>query len=242
MKAAFISDLHLHDDRPQATRAFFGFLDGASRRAEALYILGDLFEFWIGDDAPLPSYADVITALRGASDRGLSLYFMHGNRDFLIGERFAETTGCRILNDPTTIELHNHEPVLLMHGDTLCTDDVEYQEYRRLVRDPRWQREFLALTPEKRLETARHYRGESMKRTAGKSAAIMDVSQQAVVEAMTRHRVSYLIHGHTHRPGIHDFSIDGNTARRIVLGDWYEQGSVLEWGEGGFELKTLALT
>jgi UDP-2,3-diacylglucosamine hydrolase len=129
-----------------------------------------------------------------------------------------------------------------MHGDTLCTDDAEYQQFRRQVRDPQWQQAFLRQTPQQRLETARHYRGESARRTADKAAEIMDVSQQAVIDAMTSHRVSTLIHGHTHRPGMHTFSIDGSTAQRIVLGDWYDQGSALELGERGFELKALPLT
>ena len=241
MTAVFISDLHLHGDRPEAIEAFKGFLRDLPERASVLYILGDLFEFWIGDDAPLPAYVDVLEALRRACAAGLPVYFMHGNRDFLIGARFEQATGCRILPDPTVIEIGD-EPVLLMHGDTLCTDDTDYQQFRRQVRDPQWQQVFLGQPLEKRIEIARFYRGESLKRTSEKSMEIMDVAQPAVEEAMAGHQVRYLVHGHTHRPAIHDFNLQGRPAQRIVLGDWYDQGSMLEWTDSGLELKTLALT
>lgn len=241
MNAAFISDLHLHGDRPEAIEAFKAFLGELPGRASALYILGDLFEFWIGDDVPLPAYLDALEALRRAGESGLPLYFMHGNRDFLIGDGFEQATGCRILADPAVVDLGG-EPVLLMHGDTLCTDDTEYQQFRRQVRDPQWQRVFLSQPLERRLEIARAYRNESVKRTGEKAMEIMDVAQRAVEDAMTRHRVRYLIHGHTHRPAVHDLVVRDRPAQRIVLGDWYDQGSVLEWNDGGFELKTLPLT
>jgi len=241
MSTVFISDLHLHGDRPEAIGAFRAFLQELPERASALYILGDLFEFWIGDDAPLPAYLDVIQALRDAAATGLPVHFMHGNRDFLLGERFAQTTGCTLLPDPTVIDL-NGEPILLMHGDTLCTDDTEYQQFRRQVRDPQWQQVFLGQPLERRLEIAQAYRGESMKRTSEKSMEIMDVTQSAVEEAVARHGVRYLIHGHTHRPGVHDFTVGERQVKRIVLGDWHEQGSALEWTDSGFELKTLPLT
>ncbi len=241
MNVVFISDLHLHGDRPEAIEAFKGFLRDLPERASALYILGDLFEFWIGDDAPLPAYLDVLEALRRAGAAGLPMYFMHGNRDFLIGARFEQATGCRILPDPTVIEIGD-EPVLLMHGDTLCTGDTDYQQFRRQVRDPQWQQVFLGQPLEKRIEIAKFYRGESIKRTSEKAMEIMDVAQPAVEEAMAGHQVRYLVHGHTHRPAIHDFNLQGRPAQRIVLGDWYDQGSMLEWTDSGFELKTLALT
>ncbi len=241
MKTAFISDLHLHDERPAGIAAFTRFVDALAGRAAGLYILGDLFEFWIGDDAPLPGYVSVMETLRRATDRGLAVFFMHGNRDFLIGERFATATGCRLLADPTVIDL-DHQPVLLMHGDTLCADDTEYQQFRRRVRDPEWQTTFLSQPAERRLEIAHEYRGESVKRTGEKSALIMDVSQWAVEEAMMTHHVDCLIHGHTHRPGVHRFTLGGRAVRRIVLGDWYEQGSVLEWNGSDFEQTPLPLT
>lgn len=241
MKTVFVSDLHLHGDRPQAIEAFVRLLGDLPGHASALYILGDLFEFWIGDDAPLPAYGDALEALRRADAEGLPVHFMHGNRDFLVGTQFARDTGCRIMTDPTVVDIAG-EPVLLMHGDTLCSDDTDYQEFRRLVRDPRWQRTFLGEPLEKRLEIAKVYRGESMKRTREKPMEIMDVAQQAVVDAVKRHRVRYLVHGHTHRPGVHDLVVDGRAVRRIVLGDWHEHGSVLEWDDNGFELKTIPLT
>jgi len=241
VKALFISDLHLHDERPAGIAAFTRFVDGLAGQADALYILGDLFEFWIGDDTPLPGYITVMETMRRATDRGLPVFFMHGNRDFLIGAQFAIATGCRILPDPTVIEL-DHHPVLLMHGDTLCTDDTEYQQFRRQVRDPNWQGMFLAQPAEKRLEIAHAYRSESMKRTGEKAMEIMDVSQRAVEEALLEHHVDCLIHGHTHRPGVHRFTLAGQAVRRIVLGDWYQQGSVLEWDGTDFELTPLPLT
>jgi UDP-2,3-diacylglucosamine hydrolase len=240
MKTLFISDLHLHQQRPEGIAAFTRFMDGLPGHAAALYILGDLFEFWIGDDTPLPGYVTVMEAMRRAADRGLPVYFMHGNRDFLIGEDFAAATGCSLLTDPATVEVAQ-TPVLLMHGDTLCTDDTEYQAFRRQVRDPQWQQKFLAMPPQKRVEMALAYRSESMKRSGEKSTEIMDVAPAAVTAAMEDAGVSYLIHGHTHRPGIHRLDVEGRQAQRIVLGDWYEQGSVLEWTDQGFELKTLPL-
>ena len=241
MKTLFISDLHLHDERPAGIAAFTRFAEGLPGRAAALYILGDLFEFWIGDDAPLPGYVTVMETLRRITDRGLPVYFMHGNRDFLIGEGFAAATGCGLLQDPTVIGL-DHQPVLLMHGDTLCTDDEEYQQFRRQVHDPMWQATFLDQAAEKRLETALAYRAESRKRIGDKPMEIMDVSQRSVEEVMTAHHVTCLIHGHTHRPGVQCFDLGGRAARRIVLGDWYDQGSVLEWSDQTFELKTLPLS
>jgi UDP-2,3-diacylglucosamine hydrolase len=241
MSTFFISDLHLHEQRPAGISAFSRFMEGLTGRAAALYILGDLFEFWIGDDAPLPGYEAVIATLRRATDRGLPVYFMHGNRDFLIGAQFASATGCRLLPDPIVIDL-DHRTVLLMHGDTLCTDDTDYQQFRSQVRNPHWQAEFLALPAAARLEIARRYRAESMKRTGEKAMEIMDVSQRSVDAAMASHHVACLIHGHTHRPGIHRFTQNGQTVQRIVLGDWYEQGSVLEWTGTDFELSGLPLT
>lgn len=240
MKTLFISDLHLHEQRPAGIDAFTRFMEGLPGQADALYILGDLFEFWIGDDAPLPGYATVMESMRRAADRGLPMYFMHGNRDFLIGAGFAAATGCSLLTDPTIVEL-GQTPVLLMHGDTLCTDDTEYQAFRRQVRDPQWQQTFLALPPQQRIEMALAYRSESMKRSGEKSMEIMDVAPTAVTAALEDAGVSHLIHGHTHRPGVHDFEAGDRPARRIVLGDWYEQGSVLEWTDRGFELVTLPL-
>jgi len=234
----FISDLHLDPTRPEITAQALELLRSEARGAEALYILGDLFEAWVGDDDPEPEKRRVIAALKGLTDAGLPCYFMRGNRDFLVGEGFAADTGCRLLDDPTHVEIHG-TPVLLMHGDTLCTDDLEYQAFRQTVRDPRWQAAMLARPLEERLALARQLREQSAASMAGKAEQIMDVSQGAVETAMREHGVFTLLHGHTHRPAIHRFEVDGREAVRIVLGDWYTQGSVVKWDAGGFELKTL---
>ena len=238
MATLFISDLHLDPARPEITAQTLELLGSEARGAEALYILGDLFEAWVGDDDPEPEKRRVIAALKGLTDAGLPCFFMRGNRDFLVGEGFAADTGCRLLEDPTVVEIHG-TPVLLMHGDTLCTDDLEYQAFRQTVRDPRWQAAMLARPLEERLALARQLREQSAASMAGKAEQIMDVSQGAVEAAMREHGVFTLLHGHTHRPAIHRFEVDGREAVRIVLGDWYTQGSIVTWDTGGFELKTL---
>lgn len=238
MTTQFISDLHLDPARPDITGQFLEFLRDQAAAAEALYILGDLFEAWVGDDDPEPEKRRVIAALRALSDSGVPVFFMHGNRDFLIGERFARESGCTLLEDPHLLKLHGDQ-VLLMHGDTLCTDDVEYQAFRRMTRDPAWQQQFLAMPMEQRLALATEARAESLASTRNKPEAIMDVNQRAVEETMKAQDVSLLLHGHTHRPAIHEFELGSARARRIVLGDWYTQGSVLYWDENGFRLETL---
>ena len=226
MSSLFISDLHLDDMRPQITDLFARFLTEEARDADALYILGDLFESWIGDDDDASLALRVAHALRALSDSGVPIYFMHGNRDFLLGASYAERAGMTLLADPTILDLHG-ERVLLMHGDTLCIDDIEYQKFRMLVRNPAWQAQFLAKPLAERGAFAAQARGESRKQTAMKAAEIMDVNQGAVESAMRTHGVRRLIHGHTHRPATHRFDLDGTSAERIVLGDWYEQTSVL---------------
>lgn len=238
MATLFISDLHLAGERPALSEAFCAFLRGPAAAAEALYILGDLFEVWLGDDLVPPDYQAALTAMRELSDAGVPLYVMHGNRDFLLGERFAELSGARLLPDPTRIDLYG-TPTLLMHGDTLCIDDVPYQQFRAMVRDPRWQAEFLAKPPEARIALAREARAASMEATAQKHAEIMDVNPESVLETLRTHGVQHLIHGHTHRPAVHEFELDGQPARRIVLGDWYEQGSVLVCEPDGCQLQSL---
>jgi len=228
MTTLFISDLHLDESRPQIVDLFLRFLRAEARSATSLYILGDLFESWIGDDDDGPLSAVIAEGLHGLSRSGVRIYFMHGNRDFLLGAEYAARAGMSLLSDPTIIELGG-ERTLLMHGDTLCTDDVEYQKFRMMVRDPRWQQQFLAQTLSERRAFAEQARGESRRHTAMKTAEIMDVNQHAVIAAMRSHGVHRLIHGHTHRPAMHRLDIGGKAAERIVLGDWYEQSSVLTW-------------
>ncbi len=234
----FISDLHLCAERPAITQLFIEFLAQQARGCDALYILGDLFETWLGDDDDAPDSARIISALRALRDGGTMIYFMRGNRDFLIGEKFAALSGCRLLPDPSVIDL-NGVPTLLMHGDTLCTDDAGYQRFRRLVRNRCSQWLFLKLPLALRRRIARHLRAQSMSRTRGKPPAIMDVNAHSVAAVMRQHRVTRLIHGHTHRPAVHDFELDGKPAQRIVLGDWYTQGSVLRCDARGLQLTTL---
>jgi UDP-2,3-diacylglucosamine hydrolase len=226
MSTLFISDLHLDESRPQIVDLYLALLAGDARRADALYVLGDLFESWIGDDDDARLASQVAAATRALRDSGVPVYFMHGNRDFLLGEDYAARSGMTLLIDPTVVTLGG-ERTLLMHGDTLCTDDVEYQRFRAMVRDPRWQQQFLARPLAERRAFAAQARGESRKQTAEKSAEIMDVNAAAVLAAMRAHEVRKLIHGHTHRPATHRFDLDGAPAERIVLGDWYEQDSVL---------------
>ncbi|MGH8040462.1 MAG: UDP-2,3-diacylglucosamine diphosphatase [Rudaea sp.] len=225
MTTLFISDLHLDDARPQLVRAFEELLAGDARAASALYILGDLFESYIGDDDDAILPARVATALRALCDSGVPVFFLHGNRDFLLGAEYAKRAGMTLLPDPTIIELRDQR-TLLMHGDTLCIDDVEYQKFRAQVRDPQWQRNFLAKPLAQRRTFAAQARDASRLHTSSAKPEIMDVNQSAAVAAMRTHGVRRLIHGHTHRPATHRLDLDGRAAERIVLGDWYEQSSV----------------
>ena len=238
MTTLFISDLHLAGDRPNITKLFIDFLGGRARTAKALYILGDLFEAWLGDDMILPEYQPAIAAMKALSDSGVKLYLMHGNRDFLMGKTLAELSGVQLLEDPSVID-HDGTPTLLMHGDTLCTDDVEYMKFRSMVRNPLWQQEMLSKTPQERLALAKQLREVSKQETGNKTEAIMDVNQQEVERVFRQHDVKQLIHGHTHRPNIHQHQIDQQACKRIVLGDWYEQGSVLACDNGKCQLQSL---
>lgn len=243
MATLFVSDLHLDPARPGITRLFGDFLDGEARGADALYILGDLFEAWVGDDDPSETGAFVAQKLKALSDSGVPVFFMHGNRDFLLGEDYARRAGMVLLADPTRVELHG-TPVLLMHGDTLCTDDAAYQQFRTQTRDPAWQAQFLSQPLAARLAFARQARAASQARQgelrdAGTMETITDVSPATVDAAFSGHGVETMIHGHTHRPAIHDQEVDGQARRRVVLGDWYEQGSVLRVSPQGFDLSAL---
>lgn len=241
MTTLFISDLHLESTRPAITTLFLDFLERRARRAEALYILGDLFEAWIGDDDDVEPGGTVATALRALTDRGIPTYFLHGNRDFLLGERFAAASGIQLLPESWVIELAG-ERVLLLHGDTLCTDDVEYQVFRAQVRDPAWRARTLALPLTQRRALAGQLRETSQQATRQKAADITDVNPAAVDQALRAQGVHRLIHGHTHRPAIHHWSLDGQPARRAVLGDWRDQGSVLVCDAAGWRLEPLPLS
>jgi UDP-2,3-diacylglucosamine hydrolase len=238
MPTLFISDLHLDDRRPETTNLLLKFLEDEAVHADALYILGDLFEFWLGDDAPSKCSLAVATALKRLSQSGVPCYFMHGNRDFLLQGEYAARAGLELLPEEYVADLYG-EPVLLMHGDSLCTDDVAYQQFRALVRDPAWQRDFLARSPQERLQTALQARDASAAHKGAVEMTIMDVNPGEVVAAFERHGVSRMIHGHTHRPATHDLEIKGRPAQRIVLGDWYTQGSVLRVRPGSYELSSL---
>jgi UDP-2,3-diacylglucosamine hydrolase len=238
MARLFVSDVHLDASVPEAIEQFLGFLDGHARDAEALYILGDLFETWIGDDDADPAKAEVCAALRGLTATGVATFVIHGNRDFLLGCDFCRRTGCELLVDPTLVELDG-ERVLLTHGDALCTDDRAYQALRSTVRTHAWQRRFLGLPLATRAQLAHQARAGSQVHTARVVKEIMDVNADAVAQSFRALGVRRMIHGHTHRPAIHDTLIDGERAQRIVLGAWYEQGSYLWYERGGYELREL---
>jgi UDP-2,3-diacylglucosamine hydrolase len=242
MTTLFISDLHLQGATPEIGEQLLGFLAGPAREADAFYILGDLFEAWLGDDDPDPHYAEIERAMRAFSDTGVPCYFMHGNRDFLVGPEFSRRTGFELLGDPVVREIEGTR-VLISHGDRYCTDDVEYQAVRRQLRDPAWQAQVLALPIEHRRKMAGDARAESAAANQLKAADIMDVNQQAVERALQDANATTMLHGHTHRPALHEFRLpDGSTAHRYVLGDWYEQGSVGRWDAAGFQLQTLVRT
>jgi UDP-2,3-diacylglucosamine hydrolase len=236
--ALFISDLHIDAGRPPIIEQFLDFLRTEAADATALYILGDLFESWIGDDAPDPAQSAAIAGLRALTSTGVPCFVMHGNRDFLLSRRFCEMSGAQLLPDPLIITLYG-EPVLVMHGDALCTDDRAYQRLRATVRDADWQRQFLALSVDARRALAGAARAGSQAHTAAMEHAITDVNADSVATALRAAGTSTLLHGHTHRPAIHALEVDGRPRTRIVLGDWYDQGSMLRWDENGPELKSL---
>ena len=238
MSTLFISDLHLSGERENITELFLKFLDQRASKADALYILGDLFEVWPGDDMIQPGYQSSITKMKQLADNGLPLFIMQGNRDFLMAEKFAEVSGATLIEDPTIIDLYG-TPTLLMHGDTLCTDDVDYQKFRVMVRDPRWKEDFFSKPNEERLAMTTKYRKVSKVETAKKEMSIMDVNQQTVEATMSEQNVTQLIHGHTHRPAIHNFIINNKDMTRVVLGDWFKQGSVLVCNESGCQLESI---
>jgi UDP-2,3-diacylglucosamine hydrolase len=231
-KTVFISDLHLEADQPKIASIFFQLLKDSVGKSDALYILGDFFESWIGDDDVTEFNTSVIHALKSATDAGLPIYFMHGNRDFLIGKQFLAQTGCQFLSDETVISLYG-TPVLLMHGDTLCTLDIAYQKTRKKLRQRWLQTLFLCLPLAWRKKMADKMRASSMKYVQTVTDEIMDVTQDAVLEVMKKHDVKTLIHGHTHKPAIHTFTSDNQLSERIVLGAWHTCGQALVWYADG---------
>lgn len=245
MTTLFISDLHLDASRPAVTELFGRFLHDEARGADALYILGDLFEAWVGDDDSSEVGAYVAAHLREIADAGVPVYFIRGNRDFLVGTEYAQRSGFRILPDPAVAVLYG-KPTLLMHGDLLCTEDVAYQQFRAQTRNPAWQAQFLAQPLAARLAFAAQARAASMarqKEMKGDDRAqfetITDVTPATVEATFARYGIDTLVHGHTHRPAIHDLNVDGRARQRIVLGDWYEQGSVLRVDAQGMKLASL---
>ncbi len=232
MTTLFLSDLHLDAERPQITDLFLRLLADEGRHAESIFVLGDLFEAWVGDDDDSEVGARVAEGLRAARDVGAQIGFIRGNRDFLLGQDYAERAGFTLLPDPCVLRLHG-EPTLLLHGDLLCSDDAAYLAFRRQVRDPAWQANFLSQPLAARQAFAKKARAESSARQQGMALEIGDATQAAVEEMLRRFGLRRMIHGHTHRPAVHDFNIDGAPHQRIVLGDWYEQGSVLRLDDAG---------
>ncbi len=237
MRSLFISDLHLTPGRPDITRAFLCFLEQNAPAAEKLYILGDFFEYWIGDDVMDEFHLQIAEALRKLSERGVEIFFMHGNRDFLVGNRFCELSGCISLSDPSCISLGG-KPVVLVHGDSLCTLDASYMKFRRIVRNTLIQKLFLSLPKKIRRRLADRLRERSMTAARGKSLSTMDVTPDAVTDILKQYQCQTLIHGHTHKPDVHNL---GSGLQRIVLGDWDTHGWVLEHANNQFNLKKFAL-
>ena len=236
----FISDLHLSEKRSGTLKLFFRFLAEQAAKTEELYILGDLFDVWIGDDNETPPIPDILDAMKRISDSGTQLYFMGGNRDFLVGERFAEATGAKLLGDTRVLDLEG-SLTLLTHGDLLCTDDVEYQNARKLLRNPAIIGDFLTKSIPERLALAEEFREHSGEATSLKAADIMDVNQQTVERFMRETGVTRLIHGHTHRPATHDFTLDGQAVQRFVLPEWHDdRGCFLRASADGLVLENFS--
>lgn len=226
MNTLFLSDLHLNPDHPNVANIFFALLKREAKQADAIYILGDLFETWIGDDDDSEFNQNITQALKTVTQHGIPIYIMHGNRDLLIGKRFLEASGCRLLKDPTCIDLYG-VPTLLMHGDTLCTDDVAYLKFRKKIHHPFVRKIFLMLPLSLRKKIADELRQQSQKHTQQKTFNIMDANVVEIRRVMQQHHVELLIHGHTHRPSIEYFSLENKLVSRIVLSDWHDNGNIL---------------
>ncbi|MCE9981616.1 UDP-2,3-diacylglucosamine diphosphatase [Leclercia adecarboxylata] len=235
MATLFIADLHLQTEEPAITAGFLRFLQGEARHADALYILGDLFEAWIGDDDPNPLHREIAIAIKSLVDSGVPCFFVHGNRDFLLGKRYARDCGMTLLAEETVLDLYGRN-ILIMHGDTLCTDDTGYLAFRAKVHTPWIQTLFLALPLFIRSRIAAKMRAGSKAANSSKSMTIMDVNPQAVASVMAKHQVQWLIHGHTHRPYMHDLTVNDKPAHRVVLGAWHTEGSMIKVTPDGVEL------
>ncbi|MDH0061203.1 UDP-2,3-diacylglucosamine diphosphatase [Leclercia adecarboxylata] len=235
MATLFIADLHLQTEEPAITAGFLRFLQGKARHADALYILGDLFEAWIGDDDPNPLHREIAIAIKALVDSGVPCFFVHGNRDFLLGKRYARDCGMTLLAEETVLDLYGRN-ILIMHGDTLCTDDTGYLAFRAKVHTPWIQTLFLALPLFIRSRIAAKMRAGSKAANSSKSMTIMDVNPQAVASVMAKHQVQWLIHGHTHRPYMHDLTVNDKPAHRVVLGAWHTEGSMIKVTPDGVEL------
>jgi UDP-2,3-diacylglucosamine hydrolase len=233
----FISDLHLCAERPDISQCLFTFLQEQAVHAEALYVLGDLFEAWIGDDDLSEFNLSIANAFKALADKGVPIYFIHGNRDFLVRDKFAQRAGFTLLPEQCVVNLYG-TPTLIMHGDELCTRDVVYQKFRRKARGWWWPRLILSLPLNTRRKIAEKGRKTSKKNHEKLTMDIMDVTPEDVVKAMETHKVTRLIHGHTHRPAVHQLRVNGQDAQRIVLGDWYDQGSILKVDQAQAQLLT----
>jgi UDP-2,3-diacylglucosamine hydrolase len=241
MTTLFISDLHLSNERPEKLAMFYEFIAGPAKQVESVYMLGDLFEYWVGDDDNTAPNTDILKALSELPAAGVDLFVMHGNRDFLMGKKFEKMTGAKLLPDPHVISLYG-EKTLLMHGDLLCTKDVDYLNFRAMVRNPAWQEGFLAKPLSERLAIAQQLRAASKEAMQNKIPVIMDVEQITVEKTMREYQVNKLIHGHTHRPAVHEFSldqVDHKPATRTVLGDWYQNENVLICDQNGQKMTSI---
>lgn len=236
MRTLLISDIHLSEKRPDLTRALLNFLHNIHADCDHLYLLGDIFDAWIGDDCIHPDLIPVIDALHVLAEKGINIFFQHGNRDFLVGHHFATRIGAKLLAEEAIVSLPDGQSALLMHGDQLCIDDTEYQQFRKVVRNSNWQREFLGKPLQERMEIARSLRAASKERNAEKSLGIMDVNADCVRNTLQRTKCELLIHGHTHRPAIHHQQLNDHAGTRIVLGDWDTSLWYLSCTSAGCEL------
>ncbi len=237
MRRLFIADLHLDPARPATIDLFLRFLQEQATAADELYILGDLFEVWLGDDLIAPGYPEVLAAMKALAEGGTAVFVLHGNRDFLLGEGFEQASGARLIDEGTVLDIDG-QATLLLHGDTLCSDDLPYQQLRQMLRNPTWIAGFLGKSAEERIAFAKEVRERSQKETGEKAETIMDVNAETVMEALRETGVRRLIHGHTHRPAVHSLEVDGETAERMVVGDWHESAEIIECSKGECRLLT----